>query len=122
EEARNAGRLNHPNVVQVYDAGAEDDRYYIAMEYAAGGSLEDALCEEGKLSVAAGLAVGIEASRALEFARRHQIVHRDVKPANLLLDADGHVKLGDLGIAADLRAIASGIAEDSRQPVVGSPR
>ena len=118
EEAKAAGRLNHPNVVQVYDAGRGGHSVYISMEYLEGGSVEDLLLKETRLAPAVAVPMAIDAAEALSFAERQQIVHRDIKPGNLLISSDGKVKIGDLGIAADLRR--PGAAMGGR--VVGSPR
>ncbi len=102
-EARAAGRLNHPNVVQVYDAGRDGDAIYISMEYLEGGSLEELLVREGRLSASTAVPMILDALEALAYAERQHIVHRDIKPGNLLMDAEHTVKICDLGIAADLK-------------------
>jgi pSer/pThr/pTyr-binding forkhead associated (FHA) protein len=118
QEARAAGRLNHPHVVQVYDAGREGSSTYISMEYLEGGNLAELLVREGRLAPERGVKIALDAARALAFAERQRIVHRDIKPANLLMDAEGTVKIGDLGIAADLRR--AGASQALRG--AGSPR
>jgi hypothetical protein len=118
QEARAAGRLNHPNVVQVYDAGQGQEHIYISMEYLEGGSVEDLLVREGLLPPSEAVSLTLDAAEALAFAERQQIVHRDIKPANLLRDGDGGVKIGDLGIATDLARPGAGL----QARVVGSPR
>jgi len=100
-EARAAGRLNHPNVVQVYDVGEEGGTYFFSMEYMEGGSVEDAL-REGPIPVGRALEIAADALRGLEYAERQKIVHRDIKPANLMVNAEGVAKIGDLGIARRL--------------------
>ena len=128
EEARAAGRLNHPNVVQVYDAGHEGDHHYMSMEFLEGGSLEELLDREveGRLEVFRAVEVARDAAQALQFAQQNHIVHRDIKPGNLLLTLEGTVKVGDLGIAADLRQYSGGANAGAnaggKTPVVGSPR
>ena len=121
EEARAAGRLNHPNVVQVYDAGNEGDHHYMSMEYLEGGSLEELLEREGQLDIIRAVDAARDAAQALQFAQQNQIVHRDIKPANLMLTLDGTVKVGDLGIAADLSQTGTA-GGGGNTPAAGSPR
>ncbi len=121
EEARAAGRLNHPNVVQVYDAGNEGDHHYMSMEYLEGGSLEELLESDGQFDIIRAVDVARDAAQALQFAQQNQIVHRDIKPANLMLTLDGTVKVGDLGIAADLSQTGT-TGGGSNTPAAGSPR
>ena len=111
-EARSAAALNHPNVVQVYDVGREDGRYYFSMEYVLGGSLEERLAAEGPAGWQEALNWMIDASNALIFAQKRDILHRDVKPDNLMLAEDGSAKLCDLGLAkkaANEDMLAAGI-------------
>lgn len=105
-------------MVQVHDAGQDGDHHYILMEYLEGGTLEDLLVREGRLPPARAVSMALQATEALAFAERQGVVHRDIKPGNLLLDADGAVKLGDLGIAIALDFPDSG----SSMEVAGSPR
>jgi len=99
-EARLAARLSHPNVVRVFDVGEEDGRPFIAMEYVAGGTLADLVERRGSLPPAETATLGMQACAALAAAHAAGLVHRDVKPQNLLLGTDGVLKLGDFGIAA----------------------
>src|SRR5437867_3845087 len=98
-EAKNAAALNHPNIVSIYDRGEAEDTYYIAMEFLDGRTLKELIISRGP----APLNVAIEYARqilsALRFAHRHGIVHRDIKPHNVLVDAEGRVKVTDFGIA-----------------------
>jgi serine/threonine-protein kinase len=98
-EAKNAAALSHPNIVSIYDRGEAEGTYYIAMEYLDGRSLKELILTRGP----APLNVTIEYVRqilsALRFAHRHGIVHRDIKPHNVLVDAEGRVKVTDFGIA-----------------------
>jgi eukaryotic-like serine/threonine-protein kinase len=94
-EARLAGGLSHPNIVRVYDAGETDERPFIVMEYVPGTSLADA----GDLSVARVVDLGVQACAGLQHAHDAGLVHRDVKPANLLVRDDGVLKIADFGIA-----------------------
>jgi hypothetical protein len=100
-EAKSAAKLVHPNIVQVFDYGfdPEHGRYYIVMEYIQGRSGAQLLTEYGRLSVDQTLHLADGACRALAHAHRHGVIHRDVKPGNLMLAADGQVKLADFGIA-----------------------
>jgi serine/threonine-protein kinase len=98
-EVRTMGRLNHPNIVKYLAAGESNGHIYLAMELVDGGSVADRVKKSGKLSVADAMAVAVAAGRALGYAHENQFVHRDVKPDNLLLTADGEVKLADLGLA-----------------------
>jgi serine/threonine-protein kinase len=98
-EARLAARLTHPNVVRVYDVGEDDGRPFIAMEYVDGETLADLVARKGPLPRAEAVMLGIQAARALAAAHDAGLVHRDVKPQNLLLRRDGTLKLGDFGVA-----------------------
>ena len=116
-EARAAGQLNHPHIVQVYDVGQEGETYFYSMEFVRGGSLEDRLRNEGKIAVAETLRIALEAATALEYAESRHIVHRDIKPDNLMLAEDGRVRVADLGLALSLK---SG-ADHKGQPILGTP-
>jgi serine/threonine protein kinase len=99
-EAHAAARLSAaPNTVTIFDVGEEDGRPYIVMELMSGGSLADRLAEGGAQPPARALVWLEDAARALDAAHEHGVVHRDVKPGNLLLDGEGHVKVADFGIA-----------------------
>ncbi len=98
-EVRAMGRLTHPNIVRYLAAGESNGLIYLAMELVDGGNVGERVTRAGRLSVADAMAVGVATARALEYAHQNQIVHRDVKPDNLLLTADGRVKLADLGLA-----------------------
>jgi eukaryotic-like serine/threonine-protein kinase len=100
-EALAAARLIHPNIVQVFDSGLDDrrDQHYIVMEYIDGQSCAEILREHGWLPVEEALPIVLGACAGLDYAHRKGVVHRDVKPGNLLLGADGTVKLADFGIA-----------------------
>ena len=99
-EARLAARLSHPNVVRVFDVGEDDGRPFIAMEYVEGETLADLLARRGRLPAAEVASLGVQACAGLAAAHAAGLVHRDVKPQNLLLGSDGVLKLGDFGIAA----------------------
>jgi len=98
-EARLAARLAHPNVVQVYDAGEGDGRPYIVMEYVEGETLADRLAREGKLEPPTAVALAVAACAGLQAAHERELVHRDIKPHNLLVRHDGVLKIADFGIA-----------------------
>ena len=102
-EARSAGKLNHPNVVQVFNAGEVEGIFFLSMEYMVGGSLQELLETEGGLPAERALSMILDAARALVWSEEQGIVHRDIKPDNLLLDENGTVKVADFGLAADSR-------------------
>lgn len=105
-EGRNAARLSHPNVVQVYDAGEDEiegrELSYVVMEYVPGGDLERLIDEQGPLSAGRLARLGSEVAAGLAHAHSRGVIHRDVKPHNVLLDESGHVRLTDFGIARAL--------------------
>ena len=103
-EARMAAGLSHPNVVQVFDAGEEDGRLYIVMEYVPGVTLADALGRAGKLDPAAAVELALQACAGLQHAHESGLVHRDVKPGNLIVREDGALKITDFGIARAVEA------------------
>ena len=98
-EALAAAALSHPHVVAVYDAGEDAQGPYLVMEYVEGETLADRLRREGLLPLADALRIAVACARALDHAHRRGVVHRDVKPGNVLLGVDGSVKLADFGIA-----------------------
>jgi len=103
-EGGTATRLNHPNIIASYDAGEQDGVYYLVMEYVKGRTLSSLLRKGGPMSVAQALDYVIQAGRGLEYAHGQGIVHRDVKPSNLLLDEDDTVKVLDMGLARIVEA------------------
>jgi eukaryotic-like serine/threonine-protein kinase len=98
-EARLAAQLSHPNIVQVFDVGEDDGRPFIVMECVEGATLADEVKERGKLEPAEVLDLALQISGGLDHAHAAGLVHRDIKPQNLLLRADGTVKIADFGIA-----------------------
>ena len=102
-EARAAGLLSHPNIVSVYDAGKENDFFYITMELVEGKSLQSLLGERHAFPLARVLRLMQQACSALEFAHQHNVVHRDIKPANLILTPDDTLKISDFGTAKILQ-------------------
>ena len=114
-EALAAARLQHPNIVQVFDSGQDEGshRHYIVMEYVDGPSCSDLLREHGQLGIEDTVRIVVEACHGLDYAHRAGVVHRDVKPGNLLISNEtGAVKLADFGIAK--------AAEQTRVTQVGS--
>ena len=103
-EARAVARLNHPHVVTVIDAGEDDGAPYIVFEYVEGETLKERIRRLGRLPVSEAVAYAIEIGRALEAAHDSKLVHRDVKPQNVLIDGDGRAKVTDFGIARSLEA------------------
>jgi serine/threonine-protein kinase len=99
-EARLAARLAHPNVVRVFDVGEDDGRPFIAMEYVEGETLAEVVARRAPLPVSEAARLGTQMCAGLAAAHAAGLVHRDVKPHNLLLGTDGVLKLGDFGIAA----------------------
>jgi tRNA A-37 threonylcarbamoyl transferase component Bud32 len=98
-EARSVAQLQHPNIVTVIDRGEEDGRQYIVFEYIDGENLKELLVRQSRLDVREALEIAVEVARALAFAHQHGLVHRDVKPQNVLLNGDGRAKVTDFGIA-----------------------
>ena len=112
-EARAAARLSHPNVVQVFDVGHDGNTYFLSMEIMELGSLEDRLKREGKIDWQECLQLIIDAAHGLAYAESMRIVHRDIKPDNLMVDVHGTVKIADLGLA---------MSDDEEQgKIVGTP-
>src|SRR5215210_1150414 len=101
-EARAVAQLSHPHIVGVIDAGEEDGRPYIVFEYVEGETLKDRIRRHGRLPVDEAIAYAIEIARALGAAHARHIVHRDVKPQNVLIDEEGSAKVTDFGIARSL--------------------
>jgi serine/threonine-protein kinase len=98
-EALAAARLNHPNIVATYDTGDDDGASYIVMEFVDGPTLRHVIDKHGPLSVREAIRVGVQVAGALEAAHRAGLVHRDIKPLNVLVPATGPVKVTDFGVA-----------------------
>src|SRR6187431_1136902 len=111
-EARAVAQLNHPHVVGVIDAGEDDGTPYIVFEYVEGETLKDRIRRFGRLPIGESVAYAIEVARALGAAHDHRIVHRDVKPQNVLIDEEGTAKVTDFGIARSLAE--EGLTADGR--------
>jgi len=118
EEARAAGRLNHPNIVQVYDVASEGDLYFISMELMERGSIQDLLRTEGKIPVERAVPMILDAARGLQYAEGKKIVHRDIKPDNLMQNAEGVVKIADLGLAKSTHDSAHSVGDEG---ILGTP-
>jgi serine/threonine protein kinase len=99
-----AEKLNHPNIVRHIDCGLSKDQIYFAMELVEGGTLKDVLRRRSMLPWREAVECAIQICAALEHAHQVGVIHRDLKPANLFLSADGHVKVGDFGLARDLNS------------------
>lgn len=106
-EAKAAARLTHPGMVRVYDQGVDHDVSYLTMEYVAGENLRQRLAHERTLPLGEALAVTDSVLDALSAAHRHGLVHRDVKPENVLIDADGTTKVADFGLARAVTEVTS---------------
>ncbi len=118
QEAKAAGRLNHPNIVTIYDVGKSGDVAYIAMEFLQGRELRDIMNDGGLLPVDQVLDIVAQVALGLAYAHEHEIVHRDVKPSNIMVIRDGHVKITDFGIAR----MASSAVRTQTGMVLGSPK
>jgi serine/threonine-protein kinase len=113
-EALAAARLVHPNIVQVYDSGRDEEtgRHFIVMEYVPGDTVSRMLRDRERIDIGEAVDIVTQGCSGLEYAHRHGVIHRDVKPGNLILNHDGVVKLADFGIAK--------AAEDSKITQIGS--
>lgn len=118
QEAKAAGRLNHPNIVTIYDVGKSGDVAYIAMEFLQGRELRDIMNDGKLLPVDQVLDIVAQVALGLSYAHEHDIVHRDVKPSNIMVVRDGHVKITDFGIAR----MASSAVRTQTGMVLGSPK
>jgi serine/threonine-protein kinase len=98
-EAKNAASLSHPNIVSIYDRGEAEGTYYIAMEYLDGRSLKELIVRRGPAPIHIAVDYARQVLAAIRFAHRHGIVHRDIKPHNVLVDGEGRLKVTDFGIA-----------------------
>ncbi len=105
KEARTAARINHANVVRIYDAGIDDDVNFIVMEYVDGGTVKELMNQGGILPPEKALDVTIAIAEALKAAAEFSIIHRDIKPDNIMLDSKGVPKLSDLGLAKQMESV-----------------
>jgi beta-lactam-binding protein with PASTA domain/tRNA A-37 threonylcarbamoyl transferase component Bud32 len=118
-EAQQAAALNHPHVMRVFDWGESSEGPFLVLEHLGGGSLRDVLAAGHRLSPSQALMVGLEAAKALEYAHRRGLVHRDVKPANLVFDEEGRLCVADFGLA---RALAEAAWTEPAGVILGTAR
>jgi eukaryotic-like serine/threonine-protein kinase len=119
KEARLAGRLQHPNIVTIYDVGRDGDDYFIAMEYVEGKSLTRYLVAPDDLPLPAKIAIVRQTAEALAHAHERGVLHRDIKPGNILIARDGRVKVTDFGIGRFTTATTSDLTRTGQ--MIGSP-
>lgn len=118
EEARAAAKLNHPNIVQGFDVGEADGYYYFAMEFVDGETVHRIITREAIMEEKHALRIALDVARALDHAFTYGLVHRDVKPGNVMVARDGVTKLCDLGLAVEM---AEEAAQQKRRFAVGTP-
>jgi serine/threonine protein kinase len=112
-EAQAAANLSHPNIVNVYDVGQDGDMYYIIMEYIAGTSVKELITQSAPLPIDQAVSIAAQILAGLEYAHRNGLIHRDIKPQNVLITPEGGVKVTDFGIAksvSDLGLTEAGLA------------
>ncbi len=117
KEAQAAARLNNPNVVQVYDVREEKGLYLISLEMMDGDTVQDFASREGQLEIKRVLEIARDAAKGLVYAEKKNIVHGDIKPDNLMMNAEGQVKISDLGLARD----AGEVAHQGEEGIFGTP-
>ena len=98
-EAQSAAGLEHPNIVNIYDVGSENGMHYIVMEYVDGITLKTYIEKKGKLTYKEAVSIAIQVGRGIEAAHNKNIVHRDIKPQNIIVSKNGNIKVTDFGIA-----------------------
>jgi serine/threonine-protein kinase len=118
QEAKAAGRLNHPNIITVYDVGKSSDVAYIVLEYLEGRELSEILNEGKRLPIHQVLDIVKQVAQGLTYAHEHGVIHRDIKPSNIMLTSDSRVKITDFGIAR----MTSSAVQTQAGIVLGSPR
>ena len=114
-EALSVAKLNHNNIIQIYDVGKEEDTYYFSMEFVKGRTLDAMIEPEGKMAPETAVGYVIQAARGLEYSHRKNIIHRDIKPENIMINEEGVAKVADLGLAKqvddkELSVTMSGVA------------
>ncbi len=120
-EAKSAARLNHPNIVTVYDAGEQDGNFYIAMEYVDGNTLKDIVKRKGKIAATGIVHVLVQMSEALAYAHSQKVVHRDIKSANTMWTRDRKAKIMDFGLAKVIEEVRNHTTVVSGTPYYMSP-
>ncbi|HQS57497.1 MAG: serine/threonine protein kinase [Gallionellales bacterium 35-53-114] len=118
QEAKAAGRLSHPNIVTIYDVGKSGEIAYIAMEFLQGRELRDLLNDGKRMPIEQVINIVAQVAQGLAYAHENGIVHRDVKPSNIMIVREGHVKITDFGIAR----MASAAVRTQTGMVLGSPK
>jgi serine/threonine protein kinase len=116
-EALSAAQLNHHNIVQVYDVGSEGDTHFISMEYVRGDTLAAGVKKDGRLQIDDAAGFVLQAARGLHYAHERGIIHRDIKPGNLMVNEHGIVKIADMGLAK-MRGVAEKAVGTSHTPSV----
>ena len=117
-EARAAAKLNHPNIVQVYDVKRHNEYYYFSMEFVSGGSVQEILNRQKKISADQSVQMILDAAKGLDYAHKKGIIHRDVKPDNLMVSETGMIKIGDMGLA---RGLEEKVGPEEETSVIGTP-
>jgi serine/threonine-protein kinase len=117
QEAKAAGRLNHPNIITIHDLGRKGDVAYIAMELMEGPELQNIVEENQSLTIGEKLDVAFQVAEGLAYAHEHGVVHRDIKPSNIMVLRGRHVKIADFGIAK----IESSLWSTLTDKIIGSP-
>lgn len=118
QEARAAGRLNHPNIITVYDVGKSGDVAYIVLEYLEGRELSEILTKEKHLPIHQILDIVKQVAQGLIYSHEHGVVHRDIKPTNIMVKSDSQVKITDFGIAR----MTSSAVQTQTGMVLGTPK
>lgn len=118
KEARAAGALNHPNIIQVHEVGTENDIHYFSMEYVEGATCMQVLRDQGPFKIGEALEVIRQTAKALDYAHSQRLIHQDIKPDNIMIGPNNQVKLADLGISKTFDEVES---EEGPKRVMGTP-